>query len=30
MATLRNMLLLLPSILVPCLIFWRLLARSAG
>ena len=30
MATLRNMLLLLPSILVPCLIFWRLLARRAA
>lgn len=30
MATLRNMLLLLPSILVPCLIFWRLLAQRTA
>ena len=28
-ASLRNMLLLLPSILVPCLVFWRLLRRRS-
>lgn len=27
--TLRNMLLLLPSILAPCLVFWRLARRSS-
>ena len=29
-ASLRNVLLLLPSILVPCLVFWRLVARKSG
>jgi len=29
-ASLRNILLLLPSILVPCLVFWRLIRRKSG
>jgi hypothetical protein len=30
MASLRNILLLLPSVLVPCLVFWRLVRRKSG
>ncbi|RYE93456.1 hypothetical protein [Noviherbaspirillum suwonense] len=29
-ASLRNIMLLLPSILVPCLVFWRLVRRKPG
>ena len=29
-ASLRNILLLLPSILVPCLVFWRLIRHKSG
>nr|WP_314631606.1 hypothetical protein [uncultured Noviherbaspirillum sp.] len=29
-ASLRNIMLLLPSILVPCLVFWRLLRQKSG